>query len=189
MVSEVSITINAGRPNVLTSSSLATLKEDLSRETYNVKTEDFVKKLQKEHVKAVTTATRNASCSIDPVSRRSVGRYMGDLTLKIGNAEQTTDARAKATGDKINAISVAAAHFLMMPLSNPHITINADGISYQTGGGLTDKVSVIYDAEEQAVAVRTEGVQARPVEPGIVMLQRIASQLGRQVHRLLAAAE
>ena len=150
MVSEVSITINAGRPNVLTSSSLATLKEDLSRETYNVKTEDFVKKLQKEHVKAVTTATRNASCSIDPVSRRSVGRYMGDLTLKIGNAEQTTDARAKATGDKINAISVAAAHFLMMPLSNPHITINADGTSYQTGGGLTDKVSIIYDPEEQA---------------------------------------
>jgi hypothetical protein len=37
----------------------------------------------------------------------------------------------------------------MMPLTNPHIAINADGTSYQTGGALTDKIQVIYDPEEQ----------------------------------------
>ena len=37
----------------------------------------------------------------------------------------------------------------MMPLTNAHIAINADGTSYQTGGALTDKIRVIYDIEEQ----------------------------------------
>jgi hypothetical protein len=37
----------------------------------------------------------------------------------------------------------------MMPLTDPNITINADGTSYQTGGGLTDKVRIVYDPEEQ----------------------------------------
>ena len=145
-----SFALNAGRPNLLESPSLVTLKKDLSSETYNVKKEDFVKNMQKEHMKLVTTTTSKASCSIAPLSRRSVGRYMCKIKVKYGNAEQTTDARAKATSDKINAISVATAHFLMTPLTNPNITINADGTSYQTGGGLTDKVSIIYDLEEQA---------------------------------------
>jgi hypothetical protein len=60
-----------------------------------------------------------------------------------------TDARAVATANKYNAVSVAVAHYLLMPLTNPHIAINADGTSYQTGGALTDKIQVIYDPEEQ----------------------------------------
>ena len=71
------------------------------------------------------------------------------MKLKLGYAEQTTDARAVATANKYNAVSVAVAHHLMMPLTNAHIAINADGTSYQTGGALTDKIHVIYDPEEQ----------------------------------------
>ena len=54
-----------------------------------------------------------------------------------------------ATANKYNAVSVAVAHFLAIPLTNPHIAINADGTSYQTGGALTNKIQVIYDPEEQ----------------------------------------
>jgi hypothetical protein len=45
---------------------------------------------------------------------------------------------------------VAAAHYLMMPRSDSNITINADGTSYQTGGGLTDRVKIFYKPVEQA---------------------------------------
>ena len=144
------VVVKGGRPALFSEASLVSVKRDLNAAVYNVKKEDFVKKLQTEHVEQVTAATNKASCSVRPVSRRSIKRYMEKMKVKDGNAEQTTDARAKATGDKINAISVAAAHFLMMPLTDPNITINADGTSYQTGGGLTDKVRIVYDPEEQA---------------------------------------
>jgi hypothetical protein len=71
------------------------------------------------------------------------------MNLKLGYAEQTRDAGAIATANKFNAVSVAAAHYLMMPLTNPHIAINADGTSFKTGGALTDKIQVIFDPEEQ----------------------------------------
>ena len=73
---------------------------------------------------------------------------MKSLDIKLRNAEQTTDARTKATADKINAISVAAPHYLMMPITDPRIIINADGTSYQTGDALTDQVTVVYDTDE-----------------------------------------
>ena len=145
-----SVSSGFGRPKLFSETDLISNKRDLNCEVYNVKKEDFVDNLQKEHVKLVTSSTQTASCSVKPISRRSIERYMQKMGVRDGNAEQTTDARAKATGDKINAISVAVAHFLMMPLSDPNITINADGTSYQTGGGLTDKVRIVYDPEEQA---------------------------------------
>ena len=144
------VTTSAGRPPLFTKSCLIALKKDLNSQAYNVKKEDFVSTLVKKRVELVQASKNIATCSIDPVSRRSVGRRMIDMEVKCGNAEQTTDARAKATADKINAISVAAAHHLMMPLTDPHITINADGTSYQTGGGLTDQVAIVFDPEEQA---------------------------------------
>ena len=144
------VVVQGGRPVLFSDASLVSVKKDLNAALYNVKREDFVENLQKEHIKQVTTATDKASCCVHPVSRRTIKRYMEKMNVKDGNAEQTTDARAKATGDKINAISVAAAHHLMMPLTDPNITINADATSYQTGGGLTDKIRIIYDPEEQA---------------------------------------
>lgn len=37
----------------------------------------------------------------------------------------------------------------MMQLTDPRITINAEGTLYQTRGGLTDQVASVYDPEEQ----------------------------------------
>ena len=144
------VATSAGRPSLFTKNSLVALKKDLNSEVYNVKKADFITSLDNKRIEVVKASTNIATCSIAPVSRRSLGRYMNSLDIKLGNAEQTTDARAKATADKINAISVAAAHYLMMPLTDPHITINADGTSYQTGGALTDQVTVVYDPDEQA---------------------------------------
>jgi hypothetical protein len=71
------------------------------------------------------------------------------MNVKLDYTEQTTDARAIATANKFNTVSVAVAHYLMMPLTNPHIAIHADGTSFKTGGALTDEIQVIYDPEEQ----------------------------------------
>ena len=62
-------------------------------------------------------------------------RIQSNMGIRNGNAEQTTDARSKACADKINAISTPVAHFLMVPLTRPELMFNADGTSFQTGGG------------------------------------------------------
>lgn len=49
----------------------------------------------------------------------------------------------------IQFLGNAVAHHLVMPLTNAHIAVNAEGTSYQTGGALTDKIQVIFDPEKQ----------------------------------------
>ena len=140
---------NVGRPDVLGSKELEKVKAEVSAGVHNMNRDEFSKILQAELVAKVTKETGVAECSIRPMPRRTVSRNIERMKLKLGYAEQTTDARAVATANKYNAVSVAVAHHLMMPLTNAHIAINADGTSYQTGGALTDKIQVIYDPEEQ----------------------------------------
>ena len=138
-----------GRPDILGPSELEKVKAQVSSGIHNMNIEEFGKILQAELVSKVTNETGVAQCSIRTISRRTTARKIEKMNLRLGYAEQTTDARAVATANKYNAVSVAVAHHLMMPLTNAHITINADGTSYQTGGALTDKIRVIYDIEEQ----------------------------------------
>ena len=67
--------------------------------------------------------------------------------MKMGNAEQTTDARRDATADNLNALSVAAPRFLMMPLTSQHLVINSDRTSFQTGDGQIELITIVYDPE------------------------------------------
>ena len=97
----------------------------------------------------VVATTKTAECSVRPVPRRRFGRLVTKWKLKKAKAEQTTDARALATADKLNSVSIAAAHYLMVPLTSPHLMINADGTSYATGGGLTSGVNVYYLEDSQ----------------------------------------
>lgn len=143
------VRVSAGRPATFDSPELRKLKSAVSGNAENTTVVDFNAIMQQERVTKVSNLKGTAPCSIPQVSRRTAARLIKRMNLRLGNAEQTTDARAIATANKFNAVSVAAAHSLMMPLTNPHIAINADGTSYQTGGGLTDKVKVIYDPEEQ----------------------------------------
>ena len=75
------VTVNAGRPALFTEKSLRALKKDLSSETYNVKTAEFIGNMQKEHIKLVTSLTDRAVCSIDPISQRSIKRYMVKIRI------------------------------------------------------------------------------------------------------------
>jgi hypothetical protein len=138
-----------GRPTIIGSPIMRELKGMLTDKIHNTTTSDFVENLQDLHKKRMVETTNVAACSVKPVSRRSVGRLVEKMKLKKGKAEQTTDARAVATADKLNSVSIAAAHFLMVPLTSPHLIINADGTSYSTGGGLTAGVEVYYLADEQ----------------------------------------
>ena len=125
------------------------MKKEVSAGIHNISRAEFSNIIQSELISKVTKDSGVAACSIRPLSRRTVTRKIEQMGLKLGYAEQTTDARAVATANKYNAVSVAVAHFLAMPLTKAHIAINADGTSYQTGGALTDKIQVIYDPEEQ----------------------------------------
>ena len=136
-----------GRPSSFLSADLEYIKRSVSAKVYNTKTVDFNKEMQSQFVKNTVSVTGVADCSVKLLSDRTLVRYQDLMKLKKGNAEQTTDARAVATADKLNAVSVAAAHFLMMPLTSPHLVINSDGTSFQTGGGQTELVEVIYDPE------------------------------------------
>lgn len=138
-----------GRPRCFLSRDLEYIKASVSSNIHNTTKADFEAEMQAEHVKKCVKRTGIAECSVTPLSDRTIVRYREDMTLKLGNAEQTTDARAVATADKLNAVSTAAAHFLMMPLTSPHLVINADGTSFQTGGGQTELKAVVYDPEIQ----------------------------------------
>ena len=139
----------AGRPEILGAAELENVKQQVSAGVHNMNRSEFGKILQAELVAKRTKETGVAECSIPQMSRRTTNRNIRKMGLKLGYAEQTTDARAVATANKYNAVSVAVAHHLVMPLTNPDIAVNVDGTSYHTGGALTDKIQVIYDPEEQ----------------------------------------
>lgn len=136
-----------GRPCAFLSADLDYIKKSVSAKVYNTKTADFRHEMQSEYEKKVVSLSGIAKCSVKVLSDRTSKRYTEKMKLKVGNAEQTTDARAVATADNLNAVSVAAARFLMMPLTSPHLAINSDGTSFQTGGGQTELVQVVYDPE------------------------------------------
>ena len=103
----------------------------MSVSVHNTTRADIEAGMQAVHVKNCVKSSGNAECSVRPLSDRTVVGYRKEMKLKIGNSEQTTDARAVATADKLNAVSTGAAHFLMMPPASPHLVINADGNSFQ----------------------------------------------------------
>jgi hypothetical protein len=138
-----------GRPLIFEVEELEKIKEAISATIHNTTAVEFSEILQKERVMKSENIAGVAACSTQIVSRRTRGRCSDRMGLKKGYGEQSTDARDVATANKYNAVSVAAAHYLMMPLTDPNLVINADGTSFQTGGALTDKVCVIYDPDEQ----------------------------------------
>ena len=105
---------------------------------------EFEKIVQEAHKKDMMSHSSTPNCQINQISQRSIKRIQVELGIKDGNAEQTTDARERACADKINAISTAVAHHAMVPLTSPYLLFNADGTSFQTGGGHTDLVKVKY---------------------------------------------
>ena len=138
-----------GRPEVISLPTETEIIRRVTQNVHNMTTADFETDLQKLHRENIVATTETAECSVRPISRRSVSRLVAKLKLKKGKAEQTTDARALATADKLNSVSIAAAHYLMVPLTSPHLMINADGTSYATGGGLSAGIKVYFLDEAQ----------------------------------------
>jgi hypothetical protein len=91
-----------------------------------------VEDLQNLHKKNVFETSRVASCSVKPISRRTICRVLHRLNSKEG---QTADAKAVATEDKLNSLSISAAHSVIAPLSTPHLAVNADTTSSSTRSG------------------------------------------------------
>jgi transposase len=143
------ITVDTGRPSLLSSPEYKEFKAQLNKEDYNQTDVEFKDAINKKHKDSVMSQSNIAGCSIPDISARSLNRIKEKLGLKDGNAEQTTNARAVATADQLNAVSTAVAHYLMMPLTSPHITINSDGTSFMTAGSSTSSVKVVFDPEEQ----------------------------------------
>lgn len=136
---------NVGRPTLIGSPLMKKVRRVVTEGVHNIITSDFISSVQGYHTQSVMEKSNIAECSVRPLSKRSLGRLIKKMKLKKGMAEQTTDARALATADKLNAVSTAIAHYLMVPLTVPQLIINMDATSFETGGGLTDGVEVIYD--------------------------------------------
>jgi hypothetical protein len=158
------ISSNKGRQYILKSPELRKIKEEMNREVYNTTIPEFKEKLELEHVKTILKERNIAKASVDPLSRRSLARIVARLGLKKGNAEQTTDARSKAVGDKLNAVSCVVAHSMMVPMTVPPLMLNSDGTSFQTNFQTTDLVEVIFDPEEQLR--RGRPLKIEPVKGG-----------------------
>ena len=139
----------SGRPRLFSSPEVKKITNEISGKMHNVTEADFAKTFQEYNVSKVMDATGIAKCSVREISRRSLGRIREKADLVRGNAEQNTDARAAATADKRNSISVAVALQLMTRLTRPELLINADGTVFQTSGGLTNSVKVLYNAAAQ----------------------------------------
>ena len=129
---------NLGRPAILTD---CVKKDIICAMTNNVKTfKEYESIVQEAHKKNVMSHSSTSSCQINQLSRRSVRRIQDELGIRTGTAEQTTDTRGRDCDDKINAVSTTAAHHTMTPLPSPYLVSNADGMSSQTVGKLTDLV-------------------------------------------------
>ena len=107
-----------GCPILIGSPIIKKLTTLVSSEIHNKTRTAFVEDLQSLHKENVVQSTNMAMCSVKPISRRSIGRVVEKM--------KTTDARAVATADKLNSVSIAAAHYLTVPLSTPYLIINAD---------------------------------------------------------------
>ena len=79
-------------PKLFDSPAKSELRSSVSGNIHNTVKSEFVHNLQSEHVKAVVKTKAVAGSSVKPISRRSITRYIDAIGLKVGNAEQTTDA-------------------------------------------------------------------------------------------------
>jgi hypothetical protein len=158
------VSSKVGRQLLLKSPELRKIKDNMNREVYNTTVPEFRERLELEHVETILKERNIAKVSVDPLSRRSIKRYIDKLGLKKANAEQTTDARSKAVADKLNTVSCAVAHSLMVPMTVPCLMLNSDGTSIQTNLQTTDLVEVIFDPEEQLR--RGRPLKIEPVKGG-----------------------
>ena len=126
---------SGGKPPILTDTMKENIISEMTGNEFEKTVTEFQEIVQTAHVKDVMSYSTTPDFQIGKISRRSISRIQSNMGIRNGNAEQTTDARSKACADKINAISTAVAHFLMVPLTRPELMFNADGTSFQTGGG------------------------------------------------------
>lgn len=76
------------------------------------------------------------------ISKDTLRRWDEELGITTKNAEQTTDARAKAVADHRHAASFIAAQLSMQGLVPPALIINVDATSYTVGKDTTKKSKV-----------------------------------------------
>ena len=131
-----------GAPKILTETVRISIESNLSGNNHNRTAVEFDKFVQEAHKENVSSYSTVSACSIKKISRRSLVRIEKEIGIRTGNAEQTTDAREKACADKRNAVSTAVGH--SMVTTSALLMFNADGTSFQTGGGLTELVRVKY---------------------------------------------
>ena len=139
---------SGGRPALLSPAVAKRIKAEVSNNRFEKTESEVANIIQNAINQERLSNSRLAECSLPRISTRFMGRIQKAVGFVSGRAEQMTDARALACACKFNAICTAVAHFFMMLLTVPHLTFNADGTSFQTGGGLSELVKVRYLPED-----------------------------------------
>ena len=143
---------NKGRPSALSKEGKEKLVEYCTAGVYDVKYEDFIKKIHELQMEDAASYKKGLS-SVKLMARRSIGRLVKELNLKIGTGETTTLARADAIGSIRNAVSFAASMELFKNIKND-LVINMDATQYTVGKQARRK-PVIYDPSVQKLKTNT----------------------------------
>ena len=143
---------NKGRPSALSKEGKEKLVEFCTAGVYNVKYEDFIKKIHELQMEEAASYKKGLS-SAKPMAMRSIGRLVKELNLKIGTGETTTLARADAIGSIRNAGSFAASMELFKNIKND-LVINMDATQYTVGKQARRK-PVIFDPSVQKLKSNT----------------------------------
>ena len=124
----------AGRPPLLTPRAESDVLKSLSTSRFNVTTKDF-KEIVVQQVSNTALARGKALIDTSTISKRSLARLETKLSIKTGNAEATTSARAQATSDLRNAVTFAAMNALMVENIGVHpgLILNADATQFTVG--------------------------------------------------------
>jgi hypothetical protein len=122
-----------GRPRIFSPKAICEIGQKLNRQKYQMRTKTYKEFLQGKAVESA--AERNIGASnVKKVSKRSIGRLETELSIKTGNGELTTNARAIATEDIRNVVSFAAMNVAMSSvLKEEALVLNADATQYEVG--------------------------------------------------------
>ena len=138
---------NKGRPSALSKEAKEKLVEFCRAGVYNVKYEDFIKKIHELQMEEEAASYKKGLSSAKPMAMRSIGRLVKELNLKIGTGETTTLARADAIGSIRNAGSFAASMELFKNVYND-LVINMDATQYTVGKQARRKPVIFHPSVE-----------------------------------------
>ena len=160
-----------GRPMLISPKKQEKLIDALSNKKYQTPKNVF-KNLVNDIIVEQATERGNSISSTTAASTRTFKRYEKALHINSGNAEQTTNARMKATESVKNAVSFIAMNSLMLEstddddliCSKSMLNLNVDATQFAVGYKGDQAVEVKYIGDEVKKNTSNDALKCEPVK-------------------------